>query len=295
LISDEPNDIGDFEKLNVTINKIGFQNANEEWTEEEIVNATVDLVVLQGDNATDIWSANLAAGEYTKVFIYINNVVGTLKEAGDAVLKLPGGKLQISKPFTITEDEKVDFVYDITVIKTGSDKYILKPQIGASGADKPFKDIEGKKVKESKFQGTIVDNSTNIWDVQIGDEVKKVDVNNAEIEGEPAQDLNVMIKGIVDAEGVIIASKVEIEEAEEENTEEESAETAADVQEFTGTIESIKGKNWSVKIDDISKTVNVSQADIIGIATVGASVKIKGSVQDEIIKAIEVEVVTATP
>ena len=63
-------------------------------------------------------------------------------EEGEAVnVKLPSNKLQISKPFTIS-DSVVNFVYDITVVKAGkSNKYILKPQIARSGSDQKFNEV----------------------------------------------------------------------------------------------------------------------------------------------------------
>jgi len=63
--------------------------------------------------------------------------------AGDnATVKLPGGKLQISKPFTAQADGTVSFVFDITIVKAGqSGKYILKPQVAESGSNQKFIDV----------------------------------------------------------------------------------------------------------------------------------------------------------
>ena len=47
----------------------------------------------------------------------------------DPEIKLPSNKLQVSVPFTVTEGEELDFVFDITVIKTGNGMYILKPRL----------------------------------------------------------------------------------------------------------------------------------------------------------------------
>ena len=144
LISDEVNAIGDFQYLNVTISSIGVHRsgASGNWTELEPAVSVVDLTKLQGENATVIWSGNLTAGNYTKVFIYVSNVTGVLKANQTVVnVKLPSNKLQISKPFTIN-DSVVNFVYDITVVKAGeSGKYILKPQIAQSGADQEFEEV----------------------------------------------------------------------------------------------------------------------------------------------------------
>jgi hypothetical protein len=147
LISDEPNDIGDFYSVNVTISQIGVLSADtDNWTMYDFTPVTVDLTKLQGDNATEAWNGSIPSGNYTKMFIYVDNVTGTIKEGigpGDNVtVKLPSGKLQISKAFTVASDKTVTFIFDITVIKAGeSGKYILKPQIGESGADQPYKDL----------------------------------------------------------------------------------------------------------------------------------------------------------
>ncbi len=155
LVSDEPNDIGDFFSLNVAISKIGVLSADtDNWTEIDVnPAAVVDLTKLQGDNASAVWTGSIPSGNYTKVFVYVDNVTGVLADnstgtrlAGDnATVKLPSGKLQISKPFAVTQVDGsaiVSFVFDITVIKAGqSGKYILKPQVSASGADQHFNDV----------------------------------------------------------------------------------------------------------------------------------------------------------
>ncbi len=163
LISDEVNAIEDFEHFYITISSIGIHQSGEEsgWIEHELDPQAdldgdgisgIDLKPLVGLNALEIWSANLAAGEYNKVFIYVEDVTGILAGAGETEVKLPGGKLQISKPFIIS-DSVIDFVFDITVMKTGnSDKYILKPQITQSGANQKFNKVtpKGKPEKLGK-------------------------------------------------------------------------------------------------------------------------------------------------
>ena len=104
-----------------------------------------DPVQLQGSNATTIWSGQLEDGTYTKVFIYVSEAEGILSDGdeGEATAKLPGGKLHISQPFEVTGGEVTEFVYDITIIKTGkSGQYLLQPQIAQSGPDKDFQEVE---------------------------------------------------------------------------------------------------------------------------------------------------------
>jgi len=151
LISDDVNAIADFQSVNITISKIGLQLGGEagQWVEFDPEVEEVDLTLLQGDKAQEIWQGNVPEGKYTKVFIYVSDVSGVLKETGKPVsVKLLSGKLQISKPFEVTSGSVTSFVYDLTVIAAGSPqsgiKYILKPQVGQSGADQRFEKIDGK-------------------------------------------------------------------------------------------------------------------------------------------------------
>jgi hypothetical protein len=146
LISDDLNAIGDFQSLNISISKIGLQLGGEadQWIEFAPETKVVDLTLLPGDKAQEIWRGDVHEGQYTNVFIYVSDVSGVLKEAGRlANVKLPSERLQISRPFEVTGDSVVSFVYDVTVVQAGkSGQYILKPQVGQSGADQRFEKIE---------------------------------------------------------------------------------------------------------------------------------------------------------
>jgi len=147
LISDDVNAIGDFQNLNISISKIGLQAEGEDgqWIEFAPEVEVADLTLLQGDKAHEIWRGDVPEGQYTKVFIYVSNVSGTLEATGKSIsLKLPSNKLQISKPFSVTSGSVVNFVYDVTVVEAGkSGQYIIKPQVGESGADRSFEKIDG--------------------------------------------------------------------------------------------------------------------------------------------------------
>lgn len=137
LVSDERNDIGDFDSLNVTISGVGLQAAGSlkrfEFTPET---ETVDLTELQGEQSQEIWRGNAPAGQYSQVYIYVSEVKGKLASTGQIVdVKLPSSKLHLSMSFEVTDDTVTRFTFDITVVATGNNgKYILKPQIGDSGA-----------------------------------------------------------------------------------------------------------------------------------------------------------------
>ena len=154
LISDDVNAIGDFESVDISITKVGlFSSENGGWMEFEPDIKEVDLTTVQGDKTQQIWRGNLPQGKYTKVFIYISDVQGMLKEAiavnGQIVdIKLPGNKLHISETFQITEGTVTSFTYDLTVIATGNEqsgiKYMLKPQADESGAENEPASNKGK-------------------------------------------------------------------------------------------------------------------------------------------------------
>ncbi|MEE9583433.1 MAG: DUF4382 domain-containing protein [Dehalococcoidales bacterium] len=141
LISDDVNAIADFDSVSVSIAKIALilsDSGQQVEFEPEI--KEVDLTLLQGDKAQEIWRGDVPAGDYAKVVIWVSDVRGVLKETGQLVeIKLPSQKLQISKPFRVTADSVTSFIYDLTVVATGNAqsgiKYILKPQVDQSGAD----------------------------------------------------------------------------------------------------------------------------------------------------------------
>jgi hypothetical protein len=145
LISDEQNAIGDFKSFKVTITKIGLQMGDGagEWIEFEPELETVDLTLLPGEIAQEIWRGNIPEGQYNNVFIHVTDIEGILIETNNlANVKLPSGRLQVSKPFGIKGDSLISFVYDVTVVRAGqSGQYIIKPQLDQSGADQPFNEI----------------------------------------------------------------------------------------------------------------------------------------------------------
>ena len=147
LISDDVNAIGDFQNLNISISKIGLHVEGEDgqWIEFDPEVEGVDLTRLQGDKAQEIWRGDVPEGQYTKVFIYVSNVSGILEATGRSIsVKLPSDKLQISKSFSVTSGYIANFVNDVTVVEAGkSGQYIIKPQVGESGADRSFEKVDG--------------------------------------------------------------------------------------------------------------------------------------------------------
>lgn len=147
-VSDEQNDIADFESLVVTVSGIRIQPMGEGPSVEiEPESAEADLVQLQGERAQELWEGDLPEGEYRTVFVYVESLLGILAESGEeAAIKLPSGKLHLETPFSITGDDPVEFVFDITVHKTGGagdgDRYILSPQASESGPGQPIDPVQ---------------------------------------------------------------------------------------------------------------------------------------------------------
>jgi hypothetical protein len=137
--------------------------------------------------------------------------------------------------------------------------------------------------REREFRGTISTISDSIWTVSLGANVWTVNVTGAEIEGTPAVGLKVKIEGIIAEDDVILAGKVEVEEAKEEDPDRE--------REFRGTILTISDSIWTVSQGAEVWTINVTGAEIEGTPAIGLKVMIEGMIgEDDIILASKVEV-----
>jgi hypothetical protein len=163
LISDEANAIGDFDHLNVTITSIRVHSASSDnWIDLEPAVSEVDLVGLQGLNATEIWCGNLTEGWYTGVFLDVEYVTGVLNATGDPVdVKAPSGTLKINKPFLflVTNTSQTTFVFDISVVCAGPSgqcgKYNLKPVIDESGPGKQFDLVDEGELTLQVVEGDV--------------------------------------------------------------------------------------------------------------------------------------------
>jgi hypothetical protein len=238
LLSDDNGNataIGDFQSINITVYQIGFQKAGESgWiVPEDYVPWTGNLLDLVGTNSSVIWDGYIEAGLYNKAFLYVSNITGILKpEAGGGVADIwaPSGKLQITiddVPFTVTESGAiVDFVFDITVVKSGeSGQYLIVPQIAQSGPDQDYQEVdEDNSNSEIHLRGTILAMADSMWTVGVGGEEWSVNVTGAEIEGTPALGLKVKIEGVVGEGNIILASQVEVVQVEGEVGEDEAGE-----------------------------------------------------------------------
>ncbi|WP_353715093.1 DUF4382 domain-containing protein [Dehalogenimonas sp. 4OHTPN] len=139
LVSDAPNDIGDFSSLVVTVDRVALLKKGgdgESWVTFTPEVKEFDLTQLIGAASQQLWQGQVPEGEYAKVELIASGLRGTLKSGETIDIKLPSNKLQIGIPFTVGADTVTSFTFDITVNKTGqgSGKYILSPQAAESGA-----------------------------------------------------------------------------------------------------------------------------------------------------------------
>jgi hypothetical protein len=316
LISDEVNAIGDFEHLYVTISSIGVQQGGESgmWhvldpepdPDGDGIDG-LDLKPLTGPNAIAIWSGTLPEGEYTKVFIYVDSIKGILNGGTEIEMKLPSNKLQISKPFTIS-DSVVDFVYDITVVKAGkSGKYILKPQIAESGAEQKFNELKSKAGEKPEETGE----PEGELELRLHGEPGP----GAEVvllvadDGTPVEGASVTLNGeevgTTDAEGQLVImlpdtpGEIKIEaklgdksgEIELDLEEQEGAEA----QWFEGTIIALhegeeNSSPWVMNLEGIEGEVMVYVTEVEGTPVVGARADIEGVLIDGIIEDARAEI-----
>ena len=133
-VTDRPNAIGDFAALNVTVSKIGVHSAKDNleniWLEFTPSTSTFDLVTLQGDNIQTLVSTFLPIGKYTQVRLIVVNAVGILKTGGTENVTVPSGELKLVQSFQIEENKTTTFVFDLNVVKTGDNAYMLTPVAG---------------------------------------------------------------------------------------------------------------------------------------------------------------------
>ena len=213
-------------------------------------------------------------------------------------MKLPSNKLQISKPFTISSDSAVNFVYDIMVVKAGkSGKYILKPQIAESGADQGFNDLtpEGQPAAELQLQLEGNPGPGAEVSLAVTAEGAPVDGATVTVNGEEA--------GNTGADGRLTlvlpntAGKVKIQATLEDKSGKlkvELEEPEGQLEWFEGIITAIsEGDNaspWTMSLKGIKGSVTVYIAELQGTPSVGAKAMVEGVLKDNTIEQGKAEI-----
>jgi hypothetical protein len=111
------------------------ENGDAGWFTIVNESQTFDLIALQ--NVTDVLGEkNLSAGKYTQIRLTVEKAEITVNNSGELEihdLKIPSGKVKLTKGFWIYENETttltLDFDIHESVHKTGSNKYMMKPTI----------------------------------------------------------------------------------------------------------------------------------------------------------------------
>jgi len=130
--------IDSFDHLNVTFDKVRIftacNNSTEgNWTEHALDDVTVDLTNLTATNTSILENLSLAAGNYSKIELYVSEAVGIVDGAAVDV-KVPSGKLKIVGNFTVKANETNAFTFDIKVVQKGHRaEYNLIPVIAKLG------------------------------------------------------------------------------------------------------------------------------------------------------------------
>ncbi len=110
-IGDMPTD--DFSHINITFSQVKLHQQNEEENESWIVinsePKTFDLIQLHIQNLTEqLGLTDIEIGNYTKLWIVIDNATGVLKETNSTVLfDIPSDILKIQQLFKIEEGNNV--------------------------------------------------------------------------------------------------------------------------------------------------------------------------------------------
>lgn len=116
-ISDHREAIGDFERLDMIIERIGLHPANaprtEGWLDFEPDPAVVDLTQVTGDVTVTVLQTPVPSGVYDAVRLAVSEGEGTLKTGGTATL--PGFEEAARFEFTLQGDDTITLVLDIIV------------------------------------------------------------------------------------------------------------------------------------------------------------------------------------
>ncbi|MAS35484.1 MAG: hypothetical protein CL610_15845 [Anaerolineaceae bacterium] len=116
-ITDHREAIGDFDRLDITIERVGVHPASAArtagWMDFEPDTAAVDLTQVLDGRTAAILEAELPAGEYDAVRLHVASGAGDLK-TGEAVT-LPGFEQAVRVPFAVRADAVVGIVIDLIV------------------------------------------------------------------------------------------------------------------------------------------------------------------------------------
>jgi len=116
-ITDHREAIGDFDRLDIIIERVGFHPAGaartEGWIDLDPDTAIVDLTQVLDGTTVSVLEASLPAGDYDAVRLHITNGEGDLK-IGESVM-VSGFEQAVRLPFLIRPDNRTAIIFDIVV------------------------------------------------------------------------------------------------------------------------------------------------------------------------------------
>ena len=117
-ISDHRQAIGDFERLDVTIERVGVHPASSEraagWLDFAPDTAVIDLTQVVGDQAITILMASLPPDAYDAVRLVVAGGEGELKANGN-IVEVPGFEESARAIFTLQAGEVATLFMDVIV------------------------------------------------------------------------------------------------------------------------------------------------------------------------------------
>lgn len=140
-VTDQPEDIGDFESCLVTIDGIwlGPEDAEDGSEEDEEPSGReyhafdepqeADLVQLQDESTQLVDERDLDVASYEFLQLDVTDIDGTLENGDAAEMETPGeAPLTFNEPFEIREDTRTSFTADFAPVRQGeTERYVLRP------------------------------------------------------------------------------------------------------------------------------------------------------------------------
>ncbi len=133
-VTDQPNAIGDFSSLTVSVSKVSVHSANDilsiTWLDFTPSVNEFDLVSLENGDIQTLLVTSLQTGNYTQVRLVVTGAMGMLKTGGTVEVTVPNGELKLVKSFQILENKATTFIFDLNVVPNGNSQYMLRPVAG---------------------------------------------------------------------------------------------------------------------------------------------------------------------
>jgi hypothetical protein len=108
-------------------------DGDEGFVEFELDGVTVDLTEVVGDRAVSVLENELEAGRYSGIELRVASAEGVV-DSETVDVKVPSDRLRIVRPFEVSADAELSFVFDINVVRKGPNGgYNLLPVLGKSG------------------------------------------------------------------------------------------------------------------------------------------------------------------